>query len=197
MPPFACDSMKTMIVLESSKITSIYITLDIESTRAFQLLNKNMKNTSLDSASLKILAELQKNCRLSSNELAEKIGMSTSPCWRRQKELEDSGVIARYAAIVDRRKIGMLVCCMAHVTLQKHTEGVLENFEETVRLRPEVVECYETTGTADYMVKVIVQDMDAYHDFLHNVLFKLNGVSHVNTSVALREVKYETALPLT
>jgi Lrp/AsnC family transcriptional regulator, leucine-responsive regulatory protein len=155
-----------------------------------------MKNTSLDSASLKILEELQKNCRLSSNELAEKIGMSTSPCWRRQKELEDSGVIARYAAIVDRRKIGMLVCCMAHVTLQKHTEGVLENFEETVRLRPEVVECYETTGTADYMVKVIVQDMDAYHDFLHNVLFKLNGVSHVNTSVALREVKYETALPL-
>jgi Lrp/AsnC family leucine-responsive transcriptional regulator len=155
-----------------------------------------MKNTSLDSASLKILGELQKNCRLSSNELAEKIGMSTSPCWRRQKELEDSGVIARYAAIVDRRKIGLLVCCMAHVTLQKHTEGVLENFEETVRLRPEVVECYEMTGAADYMVKVIVQDMDAYHDFLHNVLFKLNGVSHVNTSVALREVKYETALPL-
>lgn len=155
-----------------------------------------MKNNSLDAASLKILAELQQNCRLSSNELAEKIGMSTSPCWRRQKELEDSGVIARYAAIVDRRKIGLLVCCMAHVTLQKHTEGVLENFEETVRIRPEVVECYETTGTADYMVKVIVPDMEAYHDFLHNVLFKLNGVSHVNTSVALREVKYQTALPL-
>ena len=155
-----------------------------------------MKNNSLDAASLKILAELQQNCRLSSNELAEKIGMSTSPCWRRQKELEDSGVIARYAAIVDRRKIGLLVCCMAHVTLQKHTEGVLENFEETVRIRPEVVECYETTGTADYMVNVIVPDMEAYHDFLHNVLFKLNGVSHVNTSVALREVKYETALPL-
>lgn len=155
-----------------------------------------MKTTSLDTASLKILAELQKNCRLSSNELAEIIGMSASPCWRRQKELEESGVIARYAAIVDRRKIGLLVCCLAHVTLQKHAEGVLENFEETVRLRPEVVECYETTGTADYMLKVVVQDMDAYHDFLHNVLFKLNGVSHVNTSVALREVKYETALPL-
>lgn len=155
-----------------------------------------MKSTSLDTASLKILAELQKNCRLSSNELAEIIGMSASPCWRRQKELEESGVIARYAAIVDRRKIGLLVCCLAHVTLQKHAEGVLENFEETVRLRPEVVECYETTGTADYMLKVVVQDMDAYHDFLHNVLFKLNGVSHVNTSVALREVKYETALPL-
>ncbi|CAN7657543.1 Lrp/AsnC family transcriptional regulator [Pseudoduganella sp. LjRoot289] len=155
-----------------------------------------MKTTSLDTASLKILAELQKNCRLSSNELAEIIGMSASPCWRRQKELEESGVIARYAAIVDRRKIGLLVCCMAHVSLQKHTEGVLENFEETVRLRPEVVECYETTGTADYVLKVVVRDMDAYHDFLHNVLFKLNGVSNVNTSVALREVKYETALPL-
>jgi len=63
-------------------------------------------------------------------------------------------------------------------------------------MRPEVIECYETTGTADYMVKVIVPDMDAYHDFLHNVLVKLNGVSQVNTSVALREVKYETALPI-
>lgn len=188
--------MKAMVVLEVSKITSNHVVLGIESKRLFQLMKKKVKNTPLDSASLKILAELQKNCRISSNELAEKIGMSASPCWRRQKELEDSGLITRYSAIVDRRKFGLLVCCMAHVTLQKHAKGVLENFEETVRLRPEVVECYEMTGTADYVLKVIVRDMDAYHDFLHNVLFKLNGVSHVNTSVALREVKYETALPI-
>ena len=188
--------MKAMVVLEGRKITSNLVVIALESKPLFQLLAINVKNTPLDTASLKILAELQQNCRISSNELAEKIGMSASPCWRRQKELEDSGLITRYAAIVDRRKFGLLVCCMAHVTLQKHAKGVLENFEETVRLRPEVVECYEMTGTADYVLKVIVRDMDAYHDFLHNVLFTLNGVSHVNTSVALREVKYETALPL-
>jgi DNA-binding Lrp family transcriptional regulator len=85
---------------------------------------------------------------------------------------------------------------MAHITLARHEEGVVKNFEEAMRLRPEVVECYETTGNADYLVKIVVADMDGYHDFLHNVLVKLNGVSQVNTSVALREVKYETALPL-
>lgn len=155
-----------------------------------------MKNDSLDAASLKILSELQKNARISSNELAEKIGMSASPCWRRQKELEDNGYIIRYTALVDRRKLGLSVCCLAHITLARHEEGVVKNFEEAMRLRPEVVECYETTGNADYLVKIVVADMDAYHDLLHNVLVKLNGVSQVNTSVALREVKYETALPL-
>jgi DNA-binding Lrp family transcriptional regulator len=85
---------------------------------------------------------------------------------------------------------------MLHISLLRHAEGVVEQFEAAMRVRPEVVECYETTGSSDYMVKVVVADMDAYHDFLHNVLVKLNGVSQVNTSVALREVKYETALPL-
>ncbi|WP_137173742.1 Lrp/AsnC family transcriptional regulator [Massilia sp. HP4] len=155
-----------------------------------------MKNTPLDPASLKILAELQKNGRVSSNELAEKIGMSASPCWRRQKELEENGYIVRYAALLDRRKLGLAVVCLLHITLLRHAEGVVEQFEEAMRLRPEVVECYETTGSSDYMVKVVVADMDAYHDFLHNVLVKLNGVAQVNTSVALREVKYDTNLPL-
>jgi len=155
-----------------------------------------MKNMSLDNASRKILVELQKDGRMSSNDLAEKIGMSASPCWRRQKELEDAGYILRYTALVDRRKLGLAVVCLLHISLLRHAEGVVENFEAAMRLRPEVVECYETTGTADYLVKVVVADMDAYHDFLHNVLVKLNGVSQVNTSVALREVKYETSLPV-
>lgn len=155
-----------------------------------------MKNSSLDAASLKILQELQKNGRISSNDLAEKIGMSASPCWRRQKELEENGYIVRYTALVDRRKLGLSVVCLLHISLLRHAEGVVQQFEEAMRLRPEVVECYETTGTSDYMVKVVVADMDAYHDLLHNVLVKLPGVSQINTSVALREVKYETALPL-
>ncbi|QGZ42458.1 Lrp/AsnC family transcriptional regulator [Pseudoduganella flava] len=155
-----------------------------------------MKNSSLDPASLKILAALQKDGRMSTAELAEAVGLSATPCWRRQKELEDSGYIARYAAIVDRRKVGLMVCCLAHVTLNRHSAGVVEAFEGAMQARPEVVECYETTGNSDYTIKVIVPDMEAYQNFLHEVMFKLQGVAQVNTSVALREVKYQTALPL-
>jgi Lrp/AsnC family leucine-responsive transcriptional regulator len=155
-----------------------------------------MQNFSLDEASLKILRELQKNSRISINDLAEKIGMSATPCWRRQKELEDNGFIVRHAAIVERRKVGLPLCCMLHISLTRHAEGAVESFEDAMKIRTEVMECYEVTGTSDYLVKVVVADMDAYHDFLHNVLVKLPSISQINTSVALREVKYETALPI-
>ncbi|MDY7578113.1 Lrp/AsnC family transcriptional regulator [Herbaspirillum sp. RTI4] len=155
-----------------------------------------MENSTLDAASIEILKELQRDSHISNNDLAEKIGMSATPCWRRQKELEEKGFIVRYAALVDRRKVGLPLCCMLHISLTRHAEGVVSNFEEAMKLRPEVMECYEVTGTSDYLVKVVLADMEAYHDFQHNVLFKLPGVSQVNTSVALREVKYETALPL-
>lgn len=150
----------------------------------------------LDAASLKILRLLQQDSRISANELAAQIGMSATPCWRRQKELEEKGYIVRYAAIVDRRKVGLPLCCLLHVSLTRHAGGVVEAFEQEMLLRPEVLECYEVTGTADYMVKIAVADMDQYHDFLHNVMFKLPGVAQVNTSVALREVKCVTALPI-
>ena len=155
-----------------------------------------MENHSIDAASLKILRELQQNCRISINELAEKIGMSATPCWRRQKELEEKGYIVRHAAIIERRKVGLSLCCLLHISLTRHAEGVVDTFENAMKVRPEVMECYEVTGTADYLVKIVVADMDAYHDFLHNVLVKLPGISQINTSVALREVKYETALPI-
>jgi Lrp/AsnC family leucine-responsive transcriptional regulator len=155
-----------------------------------------MKNLPLDLASLRILGELQKNSQISNAELADRIGISATPCWRRQKELEEGGYIERYAAIVDRRKVGLLVCCHAHISLNRHSAGVVEEFETTMQLRPEVVECYGTTGASDYIVKVIVADMDAYQAFLHDVLFKLQGIAQVNTTVALKEVKYQTALPL-
>jgi len=155
-----------------------------------------MESPTFDAASRKILSELQRNSRISTNDLADKVGMSATPCWRRQKELEEKGVIVRYAAIVDRRKVGLSQCCLLHISLTRHDAGVVATFEEAMKIRPEVMECYEVTGTSDYMVKLVVANMNAYHDFLHNVLLKLPGVSQVNTSVALREVKYETALPL-
>ena len=155
-----------------------------------------MQNHSLDTASIRILEELQRNSGLSTAELAERVGLSQTPCWRRQKELEENGYIKRYAAIVDRRKVGLMVCCHAHVTLNRHAAGVVEEFENAIQLRDEVVECYETTGNSDYLIKVVVPDMEAYQAFLHDVLFKLQGVGNINTAVALREVKYSTALPL-
>jgi len=84
----------------------------------------------------KILRELQKNCRISAADLAEKLGMSTTPCRRRQKELEEKGYIKRYAAIVDRRKVGLTVCCYANISLNRHSEGVVEKFESEMRMRP-------------------------------------------------------------
>lgn len=155
-----------------------------------------MQKDSLDTASVRILEELQRNSELSTAELAERVGLSQTPCWRRQKELEEHGYIKRYAAIVDRRKVGLMVCCHAHVTLNRHAAGVVEEFEKAIQLRDEVIECYETTGNSDYLIKVVVPDMEAYQAFLHDVLFKLQGVGNINTAVALREVKYTTALPL-
>lgn len=133
---------------------------------------------------------------MSTAELAERVGLSQTPCWRRQKELEEHGYIKRYSAIVERRKVGLMVCCHAHVTLNRHAAGVVEQFENAIQLRSEVVECYETTGNSDYLLKVVVPDMEAYQAFLHDVLFKLEGVNQVTTAVALREVKYTTALPI-
>lgn len=155
-----------------------------------------MEHPDLDAASLRILAELQQDSQISNHDLAEKIGMSATPCWRRHKELEEKGYITRYAALVDRRKVGLSQCCLLNISLTRHDANAVSEFENAMKIRPEVLECYEVTGSADYLVKLIVADMDGYHDFLHNVLLRLPGVSQVNTSVALREVKYETALPL-
>ncbi len=153
-----------------------------------------MDNSPLDAGSIKILKELQENCRISTSDLAAKIGMSATPCWRRHKELESSGVIVRYAAVLDRFKVGLSVCCLTHVSLISHGLRVMEQFEDAMRLQPEVAECYETTGTSDYILKIVVADMDAYHDFVRNVLSRQEGISQVNTCVVLSEIKHETAL---
>ncbi len=156
----------------------------------------NKRKSILDEASRAILAALQGNARLSVAELAAEVGLSNTPCWRRQKDLEETGVIRRYVALIDRSAIGLNVCLFAHVTLARHEEGVVAQFERAIRELPEVLECYELTGGADYLIKIVVPEISAYHEFLHNVLLRMPGVATFNTSVALREVKYEVALPL-
>jgi DNA-binding Lrp family transcriptional regulator len=150
----------------------------------------------IDRLERKILHELQRDGRITTQELAERVGLSTSPCWRRVKDLEAAGVIKRYTAVVDRFRVGLPSCMWLQVNLTRHQEGVVEGFEKAIAARSEVVECYELTGDADYLLKVLTPDIEAYNAFLHGFLFKLPGVAHAKTSVSLREVKYETTVPL-
>lgn len=144
----------------------------------------------------RILSELQRNGRLTNQELAERINLSASPCWRRVRELEENGVIRRYVALLDPEKVGVPVCVITLINLEMHNRQSLEAFENAVRDRPEIVECYAITGDADFMLKVRVPDIRSYERFLNDVLFRIPGIKHIKSSFTLREVKYDTALPL-
>lgn len=156
-----------------------------------------MEKNALDRASLEILQALQTDATLSTQALAEKVGLSATPVWRRVKELEDRGVIRGQVVLVDREKIGLSILVLANVSLVRHSEGAVEQFEQLVSTRREIIECHAITGEADYVMKVVAADMKAYDLFLQQHIFKLPGVSSVRSNVVLREVKYETALPVT
>jgi DNA-binding Lrp family transcriptional regulator len=155
-----------------------------------------MEKNVFDRASLEILQALQADATLSTQALADKVGLSATPVWRRVKELEDSGVIRGQVVLVDREKIGLTILVLANVSLVRHSEGAVEQFEQLVSTRREIIECHAITGEADYVMKVVAADMKAYDLFLQQHIFKLPGVSSVRSNVVLREVKYETALPV-
>lgn len=142
-----------------------------------------------------LLAELQQDSRLTMQELAERVGMSTSACWRRVKALESDGVISRYAVIVDPKKAGFGLASMVHVSLARHEQKNVENFVRQVSRHPEVLECFATSGEADFHLRVVVHDMEAYNRFLDDFIFKLPGVSQVRSNIVLKEIKSDTALP--
>jgi Lrp/AsnC family transcriptional regulator, leucine-responsive regulatory protein len=151
----------------------------------------------LDEIDRRILFELQKNGRLTIGELAEKVNTSSSPCWRRVKQLEETGIIARYVALVDPNAIGLPVTVFTNVSLEKKSHNSLEDFESQVVTWPEVMECYLMTGDADYGLRVVVPDLSAYERFLMQRLVRVSGVSNVKSFFVLRRVKYHTELPLT
>ncbi|MEZ5626647.1 MAG: Lrp/AsnC family transcriptional regulator [Rhodocyclaceae bacterium] len=144
----------------------------------------------------RILAELQRDARQSVQELSARVGLSSTPCWRRLKEIEKAGLIRRHTVLLDREAIGLKECLLAHVTLARHVGTAVDEFERAVLAHPEVIECYSTTGDADYILKVVVPDMKAYDNFLHKQIFAIAGVANVRTAVVLREVKYDTVLPI-
>lgn len=143
-----------------------------------------------------ILAELQRDSRLTMQQLAEKVGMSSSACWRRVRSLEESGVIDRYAVIVNPRKAGFALSSMTLVSLARHEESSVENFVTEVMRHPEVLECFATSGEADFHLRVVVEDIDAYNKFLDDFIFRIPGVSQVRSNIVLKEIKADTALPL-
>ncbi|HEY1128682.1 MAG TPA: Lrp/AsnC family transcriptional regulator [Roseateles sp.] len=155
-----------------------------------------MEKLELDRASLQILEALQADARLSTQALADKVGLSATPVWRRVREMEERGVIRGQVVLVDREKVGLSICVLANVSLVRHSEGAVEQFERLVTTRREIIECHAITGEADYVIKVVAADMKAYDLFLQQHIFKLPGVSSVRSNVVLREVKYETALPV-
>lgn len=142
-----------------------------------------------------ILRELQRDSRLTMQQLADKVGMSTSACWRRVRSLEEGGVIDRYAVIVNPRKAGFSLSSMTLVSLARHEQKHVENFIREVRRHPEVLECFATSGEADFHLRVVVEDIDAYNKFLDDFIFRLPGVSQVRSDIVLKEIKTDTALP--
>lgn len=149
----------------------------------------------LDRKDRAILKALQRDSRLTMQQLAGLTGMSSSACWRRVKSLEEAGVIDRYAAILNPRKAGFSLTSMTLVSLARHEEKNVETFVKEVARHPEVLECFATSGEADFHLRVVVEDMEAYNRFLDEFIFKLPGVSQVRSNIVLKEIKLDTALP--
>ena len=150
----------------------------------------------LDQAQRQILTLLQRDSTLSTQHIAERVGLSPSPCWRRVRELEEAGLIKGYVALVDRHKLGLSTCVWVRVKLKKHSAEVLDRFETVVKSCEEVVECYELLGETDCLLKLYLPNLEAFSVFMHNFLLKIPEVDVTHSSVALREIKNDTALPV-
>ena len=150
----------------------------------------------LDETDVRLLQHLQENARLTNVELAERVGLSPSPCLRRLKRLEADGIIKGYMTLVDQNAIGLPVSVFGSVTLKEQTEPAREEFEARIRTVSQVMECYLMTGTADYMLRVVTADLAAYERFLKDHLTRIPAIASIQSSFALKQVSFRTALPL-
>jgi len=155
-----------------------------------------MLNNNLDAIDMLIIKALQEHGRLTNVELAARVGLSPSPCLSRVKALEKSGVIDRYVALVRPDALGLGLSVFIQVTLERQTEKALEIFEARMLAFDEVMECYLMTGDSDYMVRLVVKDMDSLQQFIVKELTTIPGVANIRSSFALKQVKYKTALPI-
>jgi DNA-binding Lrp family transcriptional regulator len=157
---------------------------------------KQAIETSLDRIDLRILRHLQSNARITNTELADAVGLSPSPCLRRVKALETSGVLKHYAGIVDAKAVGLPISVFINVSLNRQEQQGLQDFEETVSNYNEVMECYLMTGASDYLLRVVVPDLESYERFLTDKLTRINGIANIQSSFALKQVVHKTELPL-
>ncbi len=155
-----------------------------------------MAVTQIDPIDRNILSILQEDARISNLDLARRVGLSPSPCLRRVRELERSGLVRRHVTLLDPQALGLGVSVFIQVRLDRQVERSLETFEAAVLIRPEVMECYLMTGDSDYLLRVVVPDVPAFERFLVEHLTRVPGVANLRSSFALKQVKYTTALPL-
>lgn len=154
-----------------------------------------MNSLALDSIDWNILRALQDDARIANVDLAEKVNLSPSPCLARVRALEKGGFISRYVTLLNPATVGLGVSVFVQVRLEKQVEASLNAFEKAVKERPEVMECYLMTGSSDYLLRVVVSDLEEYQTFVLH-LSKIPGVGNIQSSFALKQVKYKTALPL-
>lgn len=150
----------------------------------------------LDTFERRILNELQRDASQTNAQIAAKIGLSASPCWRRIERLEKGGFIKARVAILDRKKVGFNAHVFAHVKLNAHGRANLDEFADAIRDFPEVLEAYVMMGPVDFMLRIVAKDIEAYERFFFDKLSRVPGIQEVNSNVALSELKSTSALPL-
>ena len=150
----------------------------------------------LDRGDLRILNLLQEHGDLSAAQIAERLNLTSSTCWRRVTRLEEQGVVRKRVALLDREKVGLSVMVFSHVKLAGHGRDALLRFEQAVRAHPEILECYTLMGETDFLLRIVCPDIKAYEAFFLDHLSRFPGVQSVNSSIALAVIKETTALPL-
>ncbi len=151
---------------------------------------------SLDPLDRRILQVLQEDASLSTAELAAHVGLSQAPCWRRIRRMEEDGVIAKRVTLLNRKSVGLPVIVFAGIKLSAHGTTTLPDFDEAIRRFPEVVECYTLMGETDYLLKIVVPNIEAYEKFFRDRLSQLPAVRETNSTIVLSEIKSTTALPV-
>jgi Lrp/AsnC family leucine-responsive transcriptional regulator len=150
----------------------------------------------MDDIDRRILTVLQEDGRISLADLATRVGLSPSPCLRRIRRLERSGIIARYVAVLDQSKVGLPVSVFVSIKLESQRVEALERFKKAIAKWPEVLECYLMTGPRDYLLRIVAADLEAYERFLKQKLTRVDGVSSIESSFALEQAKYSHVLPI-
>lgn len=153
------------------------------------------KNSQIDATDRKLIRALQKNGRMSNLDLAAEINLSPSPCLRRLRNLEQSGVIKSYGIEVDAASYGLPVTVFVRVSLEKHTDQTVKQFEKDINLIPEILECYVMTGQSDYLLRVVVSDLDDYERFIRKRLHQVGGISSIDSSFVYGVVKRTSLFP--